>query len=565
MDWAWYGSGAPGYDLSLRLKDTFGYTNAVPAWYINGYYEYSLEEVKKVVIPNCDARIPMLMSVSGADGHAVLVDGYGYSAGDFCMHVNLGWGGSGDAWYIPPYIEDFTIINGFVFNIFTNKTGSILSGRVLDASGAPIANASVVLTQGTSTDDVTTTDSNGIYAFIAQAGTYLVTASYASQSETIHASVSETVGTRLTGDGRYYYSTAVIGNSYTNDISITGVAGVSSPVFSPESCLFYPSTNVTITCSTAGATIRYTLDGTTPTETSTVYTGQILVVDTTTIKARAFATGSNPSATASATYTYNAAAGAPKGDYFDNPINISGESGTRVIDDNADYTIEDGEPYHTLENNSWWNQYRSAWYKWTAPGSGTMTFSTKCSGGGYIYPTYIAIYTGDALSSITRRTYSTSRDSNYVTSLTFAVEQGVTYRIVGVMGYDGSGKFTLEWSGDLIVEKSPASWLAEKGLGGVTETTDGVPNLFRYVFDKPSGSFSTISSVGFGSSGVTLTLPTIVNLEGVTLTVLSTTDITDWTSTTVERRTITITSGNTVNFEINDPSRFYRLNVDLSE
>jgi hypothetical protein len=126
----------------------------------------------------------------------------------------------------------------------------------------------------------------------------------------------------------------------------------------------------------------------------------------------------NPSVVVTATYTYDAAQGAPKGDYFADPIVISGESGSRVIDDNSAYTEEAKEPQHTdswydEESGYYYSNYelKTVWYKWLAPGSGTMTFSTKASGGGYVYPTYIVIYTGDALASIQRIAVSTEYDS----------------------------------------------------------------------------------------------------------------------------------------------------------
>ena len=81
------------------------------------------------------------------------------------------------------------------------------------------------------------------------------------------------------------------------------VETVASPIFSPASCSFYPSTNVMISCATSSATIRYTLDGSTPTESSEVYTVPLELFATITIKARAFAEDMNPSATVSATYT----------------------------------------------------------------------------------------------------------------------------------------------------------------------------------------------------------------------------------------------------------------------
>ena len=78
------------------------------------------------------------------------------------------------------------------------------------------------------------------------------------------------------------------------------------PVFSPaEGRTFYPTLDVEISSSTAGATIRYTTDGSDPSETSAVYSGTpIVLTETTTIKARAYAEGYEPSPVVSAIYTY---------------------------------------------------------------------------------------------------------------------------------------------------------------------------------------------------------------------------------------------------------------------
>lgn len=84
------------------------------------------------------------------------------------------------------------------------------------------------------------------------------------------------------------------------------------PKFSPEDGRTFVSTlDVTLSCKTEGATIRYTTDGTEPTtSTGTVYTGPIGLTATTTIKAIAYANGLDASSVASATYT-KAAATAP--------------------------------------------------------------------------------------------------------------------------------------------------------------------------------------------------------------------------------------------------------------
>lgn len=78
----------------------------------------------------------------------------------------------------------------------------------------------------------------------------------------------------------------------------------SEPVFNPESgSTFYPTTSVTLFCETAGAAIYYTTDGSIPNESSTLYTGPIVISETTTIKARAYKSGIGPSGFAVATYT----------------------------------------------------------------------------------------------------------------------------------------------------------------------------------------------------------------------------------------------------------------------
>lgn len=81
---------------------------------------------------------------------------------------------------------------------------------------------------------------------------------------------------------------------------------VATPVFTPTGGTYTASQSVTITCSTAGSTIRYTLDGSEPTASSAVYSSAITITSTTTVKAKAFLSGMNDSQTASATYTINA-------------------------------------------------------------------------------------------------------------------------------------------------------------------------------------------------------------------------------------------------------------------
>ena len=82
---------------------------------------------------------------------------------------------------------------------------------------------------------------------------------------------------------------------------------VSAPTFTPAAGEFDSENipEITISCATAGATIYYTTDGTTPTATSTVYSTPINITGTTTVKAVAMATDMIPSEVTEATYTIN--------------------------------------------------------------------------------------------------------------------------------------------------------------------------------------------------------------------------------------------------------------------
>lgn len=83
-------------------------------------------------------------------------------------------------------------------------------------------------------------------------------------------------------------------------------ATAANPVITPSSGYFETSQSVAITCATSGATIRYTVDGNTPTSASTLYSAPFQVSSTTTIKAIAFASGMDASGVSTAQLSFAA-------------------------------------------------------------------------------------------------------------------------------------------------------------------------------------------------------------------------------------------------------------------
>jgi N-acetyl-beta-hexosaminidase len=78
---------------------------------------------------------------------------------------------------------------------------------------------------------------------------------------------------------------------------------LAAPVFSPAAGTYSGNVSVTLSTSSSGAVVRFTLDGSDPTASSAQYTQALSLASTTTVRARTFGTGcASPSAVTSATY-----------------------------------------------------------------------------------------------------------------------------------------------------------------------------------------------------------------------------------------------------------------------
>lgn len=105
--------------------------------------------------------------------------------------------------------------------------------------------------------------------------------------------------------GLYSGDTNFAESTGSTQVTIAAIGPADSPTISPGSGTYTAPQSVSLTSSQLGNQIFYTTDGTTPTQSSTIYFEPILVNRSETIKAVAIATGYALSPVASANYTIN--------------------------------------------------------------------------------------------------------------------------------------------------------------------------------------------------------------------------------------------------------------------
>ena len=202
MDYGAGGSSSSDESVGPALTGVFGYSYSDYALDMNGFSQTNLISI---INPNLDARLPVSLGIysSSDGGHEVLADGYGYSGSTLFHHLNMGWGGADSVWYQLPIIDtqdnngEFTIVDAAVYNVYTNGTGMIISGRIVDPNGVPVVGATITATGGGTY--TTTTDTNGIYALIKLPAStkFSITAALSGYNS---VSGSYSTGTYVTGE-----------------------------------------------------------------------------------------------------------------------------------------------------------------------------------------------------------------------------------------------------------------------------------------------------------------------------------------------------------------------------
>ena len=113
---------------------------------------------------------------------------------------------------------------------------------------------------------------------------------------------------KITGDFTPYPSQHLAGFSEIEFYGRTGSNNVVNPTFSPKADTYASTQSVTISTTTGGATIRYTTDGSSPSETvGTVYSNPVNIGVSTRLKAIAYKSGLTKSGVTSGMYDINGA------------------------------------------------------------------------------------------------------------------------------------------------------------------------------------------------------------------------------------------------------------------
>ncbi len=247
MDYSSGGSSAPINAVYYALLNKYGYDSATYVDIIN-YIFYDNLQIEMMEARPAEFGI----SSSGADGHAIVCDGYNSNDGTY--HLNFGWGGSSNGWFSLPtgMPSGYNIIHNAVINIEGGAVPFHCQGQVY-VTGAPAEDTYVTI-DGPLFFDCEVDDPNGYFELpYIYEGTYLATAVIELEQ------------------GGYFYETHEIELDENNNILIflldsyeTITGSVTAPI-SPENChINLYQENQLMTSGVADASGNYTMAGVLP-------------------------------------------------------------------------------------------------------------------------------------------------------------------------------------------------------------------------------------------------------------------------------------------------------------
>jgi AraC-like DNA-binding protein len=223
-----------------------------------------------------------------------------------------------------------------------NQTAQATFTVTVNALPTIVAPANQVYDLGGSTSALTFTASNGIAPLT-------VTASSSDDTQTVTVdNGTVTVSGGAVGTATITLTVTDAANQTAQaTFTVTVLAPVANPTFTPAAGAYIGTQTVAISTTTSGASINYTTDGSTPSDTNgTLYAGPISITASETVTAIAFKTGMADSAVVSAAYAITPQAVAPTfspiGGIFSAPVTVT--INTTAVGNTIFYTTDGSTP-----------------------------------------------------------------------------------------------------------------------------------------------------------------------------------------------------------------------------
>ncbi len=193
---------------------------------------------------------------------------------------------------------------------------------------SPVAGATL---SGTITITTTTSDNVGVVGVqfkvdSANIGSEVTTAPFSANFNTTTVTNGSHTLSAIARDASGNTVTSTLVSVSVNNQTQTTVA---TPTITPSGGSFTTAQSVTLATTTSGAVIRYTTNGTDPTSSSSQYSVPLTISSSTTVKARAYATGFADSAIAAAVFTVNIP-NAPTATFTASPTTITAGSSSTL-------------------------------------------------------------------------------------------------------------------------------------------------------------------------------------------------------------------------------------------
>jgi hypothetical protein len=301
-----------------------------------------------------------------------------------------------------------------------------------------------------------------------------------------------------------------VASGFSTSATASGVYTITAPAtptFTPAAGTYASAQTVTISDTTAGATIYYTTDGSAPTTSSTKYTAALTVSATETVKAIAVSSGSASSLTASAAYTIGGSVAATPV-YSPAPGTYIGAKVVTISDATPGATI-----YYVTGNNT--------------PNTSSTVYTGPITIGSSTVFNAIAVASGYATSPVAKQSYSIVGSATPTPTISPAAGTYTSAQTVTIS--DSSAGATIYYTTNGLPPTTTSAVYTGPITVGVTETVKAIalaasgsttsaaasaaytinlttPAAATPTFSVPAGSYATAQSVTISdaTAGVTI-------------------------------------------------------------